>query len=350
MDNIETTSNFLFYTSTDGKTKINVIIDDKNETVWLTQKRISELFNVDRSVVTKHLSNIYSEKELDKDSTCANIAQVQTEGQRRVTRNVEFYNLDVIISVGYRVNSVQATQFRKWATSILKDYLIKGFILDDDRLKQGKNLFGKDYFDELLEKIREIRASERRFYQKITDIYATAVDYDSKSKITQVFFSTVQNKLEFAITHLTASEIIKQRADSKKPNMGLTSYKNSKTGGKVLKPDVCVAKNYLSEDEISELNILVNMYLDYAELQAKRNKIMSMKDWVEKLDTFLQFNEYDLLKNSGKVRADVAKKFAEKEYQKFRIVQDQEYKSDFDKVIENIKLTGELPKENKSDA
>lgn len=169
MDNIENTSNFLFYTSTDGKTKINVIIDDKNETVWLTQKRISELFNVDRSVVTKHLSNIYSEKELDKDSTCANIAQVQTEGQRRVTRNVEFYNLDVIISVGYRVNSVQATQFRKWATSILKDYLIKGFILDDDRLKQGKNLFGKDYFDELLEKIREIRASERRFYQKITD-------------------------------------------------------------------------------------------------------------------------------------------------------------------------------------
>ena len=278
------------------------------------------------------------------NSVSAKIAHTASDGKEYKTN---FYNLDAIISIGYRVNSVQATQFRKWATSILKDYLVKGFILDDDRLKQGKNLFGKDYFDELLEKIREIRASERRFYQKITDIYSTAVDYNPKASITQTFFATVQNKLEFAITHLTAPELIKERADSKKPNMGLTSYKNSKIGGKILKTDVCVAKNYLSEDEISELNILVNMYLDYAELQAKRNKLMKMSDWVDKLDVFLQFNEYDVLKNSGKVRSDVAKKFAENEYQKFRIVQDQEYKSDFDKAIENIKSTGELPQEPK---
>lgn len=345
MENIENTSHFLFYTSPDGKMKINVVVDDINETVWLTQQRIADLFNVDRSVITKHLSNIYNENELERDATCANFAQVQTEGSRQVTRNIEFYNLDAIISVGYRVNSIEATHFRKWATSILKEYLVKGFTLDDDRLKQGKSLFGKDYFDELLEKIREIRASERRFYQKITDIYATSVDYDSKAPITQKFFATVQNKLEFAITHHTASEIIKLRANSKKPNMGLTSWKNSKSGGKILKTDVGVAKNYLSEPEISELNILVNMYLDYAELQAKRNKLMNMKDWIERLDTFLKFNEYDILKDSGKIRADVAKKFAEKQFEAFRIVQDIEYKSDFDKVIENIKTTGELPKE-----
>lgn len=345
MDNVENTSNFLFYTSSDGKTKINVVVDDKNETVWLTQHRMSELFNVDRTVISKHLKNIFKDLELDKNSVCAKIAHTASDGKVYKT---DFYNLDAIISVGYRVNSIQATQFRKWATTILKDYLIKGFVLDDDRLKQGKSLFGKEYFDELLERIREIRASERRFYQKITDIYATAVDYDSKAVTTQVFFSTVQNKLEFAITQLTAPEIIKQRADSNKPNMGLTTFKNSKTGGKILKTDIAVAKNYLNEDEISELNILVNMYLDYAELQAKRNKVMNMNDWIDKLDTFLQFNEYDILKNSGKVRADVAKKFAEDEYQKFRIVQDREYKSDFDKIIERMKLTGNLPDELKS--
>lgn len=342
MENIENTNNFLFYSTPDGKTNIHVVIDDNNETVWLTQQRIADLFNVDRTVISKHLKNIFEEEELDKDSVSAIIAHTAADGKDYKTN---FYNLDAIISVGYRVNSVQATQFRKWATSILKDYLIKGFILDDDRLKQGKNLFGKDYFDELLDKIREIRASERRFYEKITDIYATSVDYDPKSKTTQLFFSTVQNKLEFAITHHTAPEIIKLRANAKAPNMGLTSYKNSKTGGKILKTDVCVAKNYLSQDEISELNILVNMYLDYAELQAKRNRLMNMSDWVDKLDTFLKFNEYDILKNAGKVRADVAKKFAETEYAKFRVVQDLEYKSDFDKIVENIKTTGTVPKE-----
>ncbi|WP_306783655.1 virulence RhuM family protein [Flavobacterium poyangense] len=306
MDNLEANSNFIFYTNESGNTNINVVVD--KDTVWITQLSMAEIFGVQVPAISKHLSNIFEEGELIYDGTVSKMEIVQKEGKRNVRRNVEYYNLDAIISVGYRVNSVKATQFRIWATNVLKEYLIKGFALNDDRLKQGKTLFGKDYFDELLEKIREIRASERRFYQKITDLYATSVDYDSKSKITQVFFSTVQNKLEFAITHLTAPEIIKERADSKKPNMGLTSFKNSNTGGKVLKTDVCVAKNYLNEDEISELNILVNMYLDYAELQAKRNKLMSMNDWVNKLDAFLQFNEYDLLKNSGKFRADVAKK------------------------------------------
>jgi hypothetical protein len=343
MDNLEPNNKFIFYTNESGATNINVVIEQ--DTVWVTQASMADIFGVQVPAVSKHLTNIYDEAELLYDRTVSKMETVQKEGSRNVKRTVEYYNLDAIISVGYRVNSAKATQFRIWATTILKEYLIKGFAMDDDRLKQGKTLFGKDYFDELLDRIREIRRSERRFYQKITDLYATSVDYDPKSKITQVFFSTVQNKLEFAITHLTASEIIKQRADSKKPNMGLTSYKNSKTGGKVLKTDVYVAKNYLSEDEISELNILVNMYLDYAELQAKRNKLMNMSDWADKLDTFLQFNEYDILKNAGKVRADVAKKFAESEYEKFRIVQDFEYQSDFDKIIEEIRITGNIPKE-----
>jgi hypothetical protein len=271
-------------------------------------------------------------------------------GNNSFQQSTRVYNLDAIISIGYRVNSIEATKFSVWATSILKEYLVKGFAMDDQRLKQGKNLFGKDYFDELLERIREIRASERRFYQKITDLYSTAVDYDSKALITHTFFATVQNKLEFAITHHTAPEIIKLRANSKTPNMGLTTWKNAKTGGKILKTDVGVAKNYLNEDEISELNRIVTMYLDYAENQAKKGKIMTMKEWVEKLDAFLAFNDYDLLKDSGKIRTDVAKKFAEKEFEKFRIVQDLEYKSDYDKfdqVIDKIKSTGELPNEKK---
>ena len=299
-----------------------------------------------------HLSNIYSEGELVKGATVKEILTVQREGNRNVSRNIEFYNLDVIISVGYRISSPKATTFRIWATSVLKEYMIKGFALDDERLKQGKQAFGKDYFDELLERIREIRASERRFYLKITDIYATAIDYDKNAPITQLFFKTVQNKLEYAITKHTASEIIRSRADSNKPNMGLTTWKNIKKGGKIQKSDVGVAKNYLTEDEISELNILVNMYLDYAELQAKRNRTMTMKDWAEKLDTFLQFNEYDLLKDSGRMRADVAKSFAEKEYDKFRVIQDREYKSDyerFDEAVDEIKSTGKLPSKKISD-
>ncbi|WP_395075817.1 virulence RhuM family protein [Flavobacterium sp.] len=351
MRNLEEQSRFLFYSTNEGNTNIQVVIDEENQTVWVSQSSMTEIFDTTKQNVSYHLNNIYSEGELNKFATVKEILTVQSEGARNVQRNIEFYNLDAIISVGYRISSQKATLFRIWATSILKEYLTKGFALDDDRLKQGKNLFGKDYFDELLERIREIRASERRFYQKITDLYSTAVDYDSKAQITHTFFATVQNKLEFAITHHTAPEIIKLRANSKNPNMGLTTWKNAKIGGKILRTDVGVAKNYLKEDEISELNRIVTMYLDYAENQAKKGKIMSMKEWVGKLDVFLTFNDYDLLKDSGKIRSDVAKKFADKEFDKFRIVQDIEFKSDYDKfdnVIEKIKNTGELPKENES--
>lgn len=345
MRNLEKETKFMFYSSSEGNTSIQVVLDEENQTVWVSQNSMAEIFDTTKQNVSYHLNNIYTDGELNKFATVKEILTVQIEGSRNVQRNIEFYNLDAIISVGYRVNSQKATLFRIWATSILKEYLTKGFALDDDRLKQGKNLFGKDYFDELLERIREIRASERRFYQKITDLYATSVDYDSKAQITSVFFATVQNKLEFAITNHTAPEIIKLRANSRNPNMGLTSWKNSKSGGKILKTDVGVAKNYLTEEEISELNRIVTMYLDYAENQAKKGKVMTMKEWSEKLDAFLEFNDYDILKDSGKIRADVAKKFAEKEYDKFRVVQDLEYKSDFDKVIENIKTSGNLPKE-----
>lgn len=338
--------NFLFYAADDGTTNIKVMLED--ETVWMSEKSISEVFNTSRQNINYHINNVFLEGELSKSAVCKEILHTRKLGNNTFQQSTTLYNLDAIISIGYRVNSVEATRFRVWATNILKEYLVKGFAMDDDRLKQGKTLFGKDYFDELLERIREIRASERRFYQKITDIYSTAFDYDAKAQITQTFFATVQNKLEFAITHLTAPEIIKSRANAKTPNMGLTSWKNSKTGGKILKTDVVVAKNYLSQEEISELNILVNMYLDYAELQANRNKTMNMRDWVEKLDAFLKFNEYDILKDSGKIRTEVAKTFAEKEFAKFRVVQDLEYKSDFDKfdkTIDKIKRTGELPKE-----
>lgn len=344
MGNLEEQKNFLFYSTQNGTTNIQVILDD--ETVWVTQSSMAEIFETTKQNISLHLSNIYKEGELNKFSTVKEILTVQKEGNRNIQRAIEFYNLDAIISVGYRVSSPKATLFRIWASSILKEYLIKGFSLDDDRLKQGKNLFDKDYFDELIERIREIRASERRFYQKITDIYATAVDYNSKAQITQTFFATVQNKLEYAITHHTASEIIKLRASSKKLNMGLTSWKNEKKGGKIMKSDVGVAKNYLSHEEISELNRIVTMYLDYAENQASKGRLMDMKNWISRLDAFLIFNEYDILKDAGKIRAQVAKNFAEKEYNKFRIKQDKEYKSDFDKMVEGVKK-GKLPNEKK---
>lgn len=342
MEHLEPQSNFIFYADEKGNTSINVVVE--NDTVWVTQASMSEVFGVKVPAISKHLKNIFEEGELEENSVLSKMETTASDGKSYMT---SYYNLDAIISVGYRVNSTKATQFRIWATNVLKEYLVKGFAMDDERLKQGKTLFGKDYFDELLERIREIRASERRFYQKITDIYATSVDYNAMSPTTRTFFATVQNKLEFAITHLTAPEIIKGRADSKAPRMGLTSWKNQKTDGKILKSDVSIAKNYLSEAEISELNTLVNMYLDFAELQAKRKKLMNMADWVERLDSFLTFNEYDLLKDSGKISADLAKKFAEKEYSTFRIVQDKEYKSDFDKVIEDIRSTGKIPEEIK---
>lgn len=345
MNNIEKSSQFLFYNAGEGKIKVQVIIGD--ETVWVTQKSMSEIFNVESNTITYHLGEIFKSGELQRVTTTRKIRVVQKEGSRNVNRELDFYNLDVIIAVGYRVNSYEATQFRIWATKILKEYLIKGFAIDDERLKQGTKVFGKDYFDELLEKIREIRASERRFYQKITDIYAQcSIDYDAQSPITKEFYATVQNKLHWAITNHTAAEIIKLRASSKKTNMGLTTWKNA-PDGKILKSDVSIAKNYLNEDEISELNLIVNMYLDYAELQTKRQNAMKMVDWVKKLDSFLSFNDYTILNNPGKVKANIAKSFAENEYEKFRVEQDKEYESDFDKVISNITKKHKIPIESK---
>lgn len=309
---------------------VNVSVTYHNETFWLTQKAMAELFDVNVPAISKHLSNIFSDGELIKDSVISILETTAADGKRYKT---QYYNLDAIIAVGYRVNSIKATKFRQWATATLKEYMIKGFVLNDDMLKNGKQ-FGKDYFDELLERIKEIRASERRFYQKITDIYAQcSYDYDSKSDITRNFFKTVQNKLIFAITGHTAPEIIHGRADSTQEHMGLKTWKNA-PDGKILKSDVTISKNYLTKDELSGLNDIVNMYLDYAENQAKRNKLMSMQEWVDKLDSFLQFNEYELLNNLGKISRKIADELAMKEYEQYRIIQDKQYISDFDKLTE----------------
>ncbi len=325
----------ILYTTPQGDVKLEVIVQD--ETVWLTQKAMGELFGVAKSTISEHLTNIYRSGELEKKGTVRKIRTVQDESGREVVRNLDFFNLDAIISVGYRVNSQQATQFRIWATRTLKEFIIKGFVLDDDRLKQGKKLFGKDYFDELLERIREIRASERRFYQKITDIYSEcSIDYDPKAEITLTFYKTVQNKFHWAITGQTAAEIISSRAKAELPNMGLTTWKNSPKG-KILKSDVSIAKNYLNKKEIDELNRIVTMYLDYAENQAARHIPMKMNDWVDKLDAFLQFNDYSVLKNSGSISAEIAKKLASDQFERFRIRQDSEYESDFDKEIRRLK-------------
>lgn len=326
----------LLYTTPNGNVKVEIYL--QNETIWLTQQKIADLFGVDRSVITKHLINIYNERELDKEATCAKIAQVQNEGNREVTRLIEFYNLDAIISVGYRVNSTQATHFRIWATEKLKEYIIKGFTMDDERLKNPNNIFGKDYFEEQLARVRDIRSSERRFYQKITDIYSQcSADYSKDTDITQKFFATVQNKLHWAMTGQTAAELISSRADSAKQNMGLKTWKNAPKG-KIRKTDVGIAKNYLNEKELNGLNRIVSMYLDFAELQAAKGMVMYMKDWVKKLDAFLQFNEEAILKDGGKVTSEIALALAEKEFEKYRIVQDKLLESDFDNEIKKLKM------------
>lgn len=327
-------SDIILYTNPQGHVRVEVYFEE--ETFWLSQKRMSELFGKDVRTINEHLKNIFESGELDPDPTIRKFRIVQMEGNREVSREVDFYNLDAVIAVGYRVNSYEATQFRIWATKTLREYIIKGFVLDDERLKQGQR-FGKDYFDELLERIREIRASERRFYQKITDIYAEcSIDYDPKAEITQTFYKTVQNKLHWAITGHTAAELIAKRTDATKPNMGLTTWKNA-PDGKILKSDVSIAKNYLYEKEINELNRIVTMYLDYAENQAARQIPMKMTDWVTKLDAFLQFNEYDVLKDAGKVSHKVAQNLANKTFDQYRIIQDRNYESDFDKQVKKLK-------------
>ena len=320
-------NDILLYTTPSGAIRVEVYVQD--ETVWLTQKAIAELFGVQRPAITKHLKNIFESGELQEDRVCSILEHTAADGKNYKT---QYYNLDAIISVGYRVNSIQATQFRVWATQTLKEFIIKGFVLDDERLKQGKTLFGKDYFDELLERIREIRSSERRFYQKITDIYALSVDYDKNAPITKEFFATVQNKLHWAITGRTAAETIYSEADATKIYMGLTTWKNA-PDGKILKSDISIAKNYLSEAHITELNLIVSAYLDLAENKAQRQQVMRMADWVKFLDNFLQLSDYPILTDKGRVSQLEAKLKAESEYDKYRVIQDHQYESDFDKVI-----------------
>lgn len=328
---------FLLYKTDNAEVKVEILL--QNENLWLTQAKMAELFDVQKAAISKHLKNIFADGELDEKVVVSKMETTTPHGAmvgKEQTKFVNIYNLDAIIAVGYRINSKKATMFRIWATQVLKEYIIKGFAMNDERLKDPQNFFGKDYFEEQLERIREIRASERRFYQKITDIYARcSADYSPDSQITQDFFATVQNKMHYAVTHQTAAEIIYSRADSKKVNMGLTTWKNAPNGD-IRKPDVSIAKNYLSQEEIDTLNRIVTMYLDFAELQAKRGQVMYMKDWVEKLNAFLQFNERDILEDKGKVTHEIAKAFAEGEYDKFRIIRDANYKSDFDKLMESI--------------
>ena len=320
------TVDFLVFTKDAKEDGIEVRVQDGD--VWLTQKAIGQLFDVDRSVVTKHLKNIYSSGELDEERTCANFAQVADNGK---TYRYKFYSLSAIIAVGYRINSGRATQFRQWATKVLDTFTKQGYVLDKNRLINGQ-IFDEDYFDHLISEIQEIRASERRFYQKITDIYATAVDYAVDSQITKDFFATVQNKMHYAVHGNTAAEVIVARADHTKEHMGLTTWKNA-PGGKIVKADVSVAKNYLSKNEMQELNEIVTMYLDYATRQARRHIPMTMADWASKLDAFLQFNDADILHDKGKVTAAIAKAFAESEFEQYRVIQDRLYQSDFDRLV-----------------
>nr|WP_129734514.1 virulence RhuM family protein [Parabacteroides goldsteinii] len=322
------TAEFLIFTNQAKEDGIEVRL--QNETIWLSQKLMGILFDCSTDNISFHLKNIFNDNELDPDAVTEEFSVTASDGKNYRTKH---YNLDAIIAVGYRINTKRATAFRQWATSILRDYAIRGYVIDRERMKNG-TFFNQNYFNNLLEEVREIRASERLFYQKITDIYTTAFDYDSKSQTTLNFFATVQNKLHFAIHHHTAAELIMQRANSEKEHMGLTSWKNS-PNGKILKSDVSIAKNYLTEKELHSFDRIVSMYLDYAELQAERHIPMSMEDWEKRLNAFLNFNEYDLLNNIGTVSAHVAKSFAESEFEKYRIIQDRLFKSDFDHFNEN---------------
>lgn len=321
-------SNILLYKTAQGETRIEVIFN--NETFWMSQKRMADLFGVDRATIAYHLSQIYESGELTKEATCRKTQQVQLEGERDVERTPLFYNLDAIIVVGYRVNSYQATQFRIWATSVLKEFIIKGYVLDDERLKQGRH-FGKDYFDDLLERIREIRTSERRYYQKITDVYAEcSADYDAKSESTKLFFKMVQNMMHLAVTHHTAAEIVFNRADAEQPHMGLTTWKKA-PNGRVQKSDTIVAKNYLSDTELNQLNGITTSFLDFAETRAQRHIITTMEDWRKRLAQFLAAMDYEANPSAGTVSQDEARAKAYGEYEKYKLIQDRSYISDFDR-------------------
>jgi hypothetical protein len=326
------TAEFLIFTAQAGEKSIEVRVEE--ETVWLSQKQIAELFALTVPTINEHLANLYAHNEIAQGATIRKFRIVQKEGNREVSRNIDYYNLDAIIAIGFRVNSERAIQFRQWATGVLRDFAVRGYVLDKERLKNG-SFFNQEYFDNLLVEIREIRASERKFYQKITDIYATAMDYSVEAGTTKSFFAAVQNKLHFAIHGHTAAEVISQRANSNQRHMGLTTWKNA-PNGKILNPDVSIAKNYLTKKELSALDRIVTMYLDYAEDQAERNIPLTMEDWSAKLNAFLRFNEREILENSGKVTQAIAKAFAESEFEKYRIVQDQLFESDFDQHLKKL--------------
>jgi len=334
----------------DGSTRLQVRLEGR--TVWLSQRLIAELYQVSVKTVNEHLVNIYAEGELDREATIRSFRRVRREGSRDVARFIDHYNLDAILAVGYRVRSARGTAFRQWATARLSELLVKGFTLDDERLKEGRTL-GADYFDELLERIRDIRASERMFYQKITDIYATSIDYDPTHPISQTFFATVQSKLHWAIHGQTAAEVVRDRADGSKPNMGLTTWKNA-PHGQIRKADVAVAKNYLTQEEISELNRIVSMYLDFAEDQARRRKTMHMAEWVERLDAFLQFNERNILTHAGSVSHQIAEQHAHRGFARHeearRLREAAEPVSDFDRVVEDVKRLESAPEPKKPGA
>ena len=335
MNNLEvisSTEEFLVFKTQEQEKGISVRYE--NENLWMTQKAMAELFDVEQPAIAKHLINIYNELELNKDSTYSKMELVQKEGKRNVKRNVEFYSLDAIISVGYRVNSRRATQFRRWATQVLKKYTIEGYALDKKRMENGTFL-NKDYFEKLLEEIREIRLSERRFYQKITDIYATSIDYDVTSPTTIDFFKKIQNKMHYAITHQTAAEIIYNRADHTKQNMNLTSWKNS-PNGKIMESDVVIAKNYLTKEEIKDLERIVNAFLELAERRAERHIPMTMEDWSTRIDKYLLADDLDILKDAGRISHEIAVDKALSEFEKYRITQDKLFESDFDKFIKDI--------------
>jgi hypothetical protein len=331
------TIEFLIFTGQSGEQSIEARYED--ETIWLSQKLMATLFDVGVNTINYHLKEVYESSEVQPEATIRKFRIVQTEGNREVARSVDFYNLDAIISVGYRVNSVRATQFRQWATQVLREFAIKGYVLDKKRMENGTFL-GEDYFEGLLEEIREIRLSERRFYQKITDIYATSVDYNLDAPTTKAFFAKVQNKLHFAIHGHTAAELILQRADSTKANMGLITWEKA-PDGKILKTDVSVAKNYLTKEELEALGRIVNAYLDLAEERALRKIPMTMEDWAKRLDSFLEFTERDILQHSGKVSAEIATAHAESEFEKYRIVQDRLFESDFDRMMKQIESAGD---------
>ena len=326
------TAEFLIFTVQRGEQGVEVRYED--ETIWLSQKLMATLFDVTVPTINEHLSNIYEQGELTRTATIRKFRTVQIEGKREVTRSIDYYNLDAIISVGYRVNSVRATQFRQWATQILREYAIKGYVLDRKRMENGAFL-GEDYFERLLEEIREIRLSERRFYQKITDIYATAIDYNKDAPTTRDFFAKVQNKLHFAIHGHTAAEIVMKRADAAKDQMGLTSWEKA-PDGKILKSDVSIAKNYLTRKELESLGRLVNAFLDLAEDRARRKIPMTMEDWAERIDRFLEFDDREILRDKGQITAKMAREFAESEFEKYRVVQDRIFESDFDRMIQDI--------------